>query len=247
MRKLYIITISCFLSILSMSYSFAETIEVGLEPFPPLIVDEKSGYTVDILKEIESISDFKFNIKMMPYIRAKKMLKKGRIDLMAHTPFGAETKEFYAYAQELPFVIPTRNAVFSMNSDNFKEIPKKKIGVPRGNEGFLSEITGIPIDNFYLGEIENLIKMLNANRIDLFWFEFASTMSTIKSLNIKDVHYMEYPEQQISAGIAVRKDEKGNELKKKLTRLLEKIDKKRILKDYLIYLDLPPKGIVQLR
>lgn len=244
MRKRFTISIVCFLSIFSISNLFAETIDVGLEPFPPLIVDENSGYTVDILKEIESISDLKFNIKIMPYIRAKRMLNKGQIDLMAHTPFGAETKDFYGYAQELPFKIPTRNAIFSMNSDHFNEITKKKIGVPRGNEAFLSEMTGIPIENFYLGEIENLLKMLNAGRIDLFWFEFGATMSTIKSLNIQNVHYLEYPEQQINAGLAVRKDEKGNKLKNELTHLLEKIDQKRILKDYLIYLDLPPKGIV---
>lgn len=241
--SIYVIAILLFIIFFTPILS-AETIIVGMEPFPPLIVDKNTGYTIDLLKEIESISDLKFTIDIMPYIRAKKSLESGRVDIIAHTPYKAETKDFYNYAQELDFEIETINDFYVTDEAKLKDISKLKIGIPRGNEEFASEFLGIPVANFYLGTTENLLKMLNAGRIDAFWFERASTMLTLKKLQLDNIHYMKFPKEYFAAGIAVKKDNRGTELKKKIDSLINQIDLKRIFKDYSRYLDMPDKGVI---
>lgn len=222
----------------------AETITVGMEPFPPLIVDKNTGYTIDLLKKIESISDLRFSISIMPYIRAKKSLESGRVDIIAHTPHSAETKGFYNYAQELDFKIETINDIYVTDEARLKDISKLKIGIPRGNEEFASELLGIPVANFYPGKIVNLLKMLKAERIDAFWFERASTMVTLKNLQLDNIYYMKCPKEYFAAGIAVKKDSKGTKLKRNIDSLIEQIDLKLIFKEYSSYLDMPDKGVV---
>lgn len=41
---------------------FAETIKVSVEPFPPLINEDKTGASITLLKEIEKVTDLKFDI-----------------------------------------------------------------------------------------------------------------------------------------------------------------------------------------
>ena len=153
---------------------------------PPLIVDENSGFTIDFLKYLEQNSDYEFEIIIMNYVRAKKNLEDGQVDMIGHTPLGLETEDFYTYATELIFSIPTKSdfiTLSSLNSDS--DTQSMKIGVPSGNEDFLSSLSDIPVENFITGRIENLLNMLHAGRIDAFWFERASTFSVILELGIK--------------------------------------------------------------
>lgn len=231
--------------IISAFSAYAETVKVGFEPFPPLIVDENNGYTIKLLKAIEKSTDLKFTITIMPYNRAKKELSEGSIDLIGHTPYQQEAKEFYNYAQETIFTIDSQTDLYVIDENKLKDISKLKIGIPRGNEDFASEVLGVPKENFYLGAIDNLLPMLKAGRIDAFWFERASTMETIKKLKLTNIFYMALPSTPIAAGLAVKKDAKGTALKTKLDKALSDVDYKKILKDYNTYLKLPAKGIVK--
>ena len=89
LRKLKVLIIITF--IINTALSFGEEIKVGVEPFPPLINENGTGYAIDMLKEIEKQSDLKFQISFMPYNRAKSELKNGSVDLIGLTPQGKET------------------------------------------------------------------------------------------------------------------------------------------------------------
>ncbi len=233
----------CFYSI------HAEEIIVGLEPFPPLISSDTEGYTVEMLHFIEGISDLEFTIVIMPYNRAKASLKNGQIDLMGHTPYKLENKEFYSYAQELNWSIDTKSDLYAMSIDNLdpKNIGLESLGVPFGNKEFHSEITGIPLEKFREGYLENLLKMLAFGRIDAFTFERASTMSTIIQLKIPNVYYRQLPPVIIPSSLAVRDDQDGDQLKKKLDALILQVDQDEIFRDYFIFINLPDSGIVPLQ
>ncbi len=237
-----------WLSVLIFSQPcMAQTVKAGLEPFPPLIVDKNTGYTIDLLRSAEAISTLKFDITIMPYTRAKHDLKGSDLDLIAHTPYQLETKDFFKYARELDWHMETRSDLFVMNKDKFNHIDKLLIGIPRGNKEFASEVLRLPVKNFHEGALENLLKMLKKGRIDAFWFERASTMTTLEKLKIDNVYYMKMPEESIPVGIAVRKDDKGTLLKDKLDSLIKKIDQKKLFKDYSIYLNMPDKGIFKIK
>jgi len=47
-RSLFLLAV-----IISAFAAYAEIVKVGFEPFPPLIVDENTGYTIKLLKAIE--------------------------------------------------------------------------------------------------------------------------------------------------------------------------------------------------
>lgn len=226
-------------------FAFAEDVSVGLEPFPPLIIDESQGYTIQLLKEVEKVSDLKFDIKIMPYNRAKLQLKNGDIELMGHTPKDQETKDFYNYAQELDWSIPDIVDIYAVDQKNladnvYKGLPK--IGTPKGNAEFLSEILEVPLKNFYTANLDNLAKMLETGRIDAIMFERASTQSTITKNKISGIHYRKL--FVVDASLGVSKSAAGTSLKKKLDAAIKKVDQKSLFKDYMKYLNLPDEGVV---
>ena len=222
-----------------------QTIKVGVEPFPPLITSDLKGYTIEMLHAIEKVSDLKFSIKAMPYNRAKLELEKGEIDLMGHTPKGMEVKEFYDYAQELAWSVPTRMDFYSKFSQRLNYPKTYRLGTPRGNAAFTAGVLSLPVSQFYETTLENLLKMLNKDRRDvqLVVFERASTMSTIRKLDIKGIYYKNVG-LGVRAGLAVAKSKKGDELKKVLEKYISRIDQKQIFQDYYNYINLPDEGTV---
>ncbi len=234
-------------SVLIFQNTWAEEIRVSLEPLPPLIVDDKTGLTIQLLKEVEKISDLKFVINIMPYNRAKKELKKGKTVLMGHTPHKQEAKEFYEYGQELNWSVPTKIDVCAIKKENvnlnmYKTLPK--IGTPRGNKEFLSGLLGIPFEQFHEGKLENLLKMLEKGRIDALLFERASTHTSIKNAKLEGVYYTEV--MDVAAALAVQKTEQGSSLMKKLDDLIIKTNQTKIFKDYLKFMNLPKHGVVSI-
>lgn len=227
---------------------FAETIKVSVEPFPPLINEDKTGASIMLLKEIEKVTGLKFDIIIAPYNRAKLDLKNGKTDLIGHTPHGKETQEFYAYAQDLAWFIPTVTDIYAMKKETIEPssfVAIKVIGVPRGNKEFFSEQYKIPLTKLYEGELDNLLKMLKIGRIDAFIFERASTMETLKQLKIEGVSYKTL--EVIGASFGTRKDAQGNALKEKMDKAIKTIDVKKIFKGYEIYTNMPSKGVVRIK
>jgi len=245
--KIKLTAIITALSVLILSQPCsAQTVKTGVEPFPPLIVDKSTGYTIDLLKAIEAVSGLKFDIRIMSYTRAKYDLKRSQLDMIAHTPYRLETDDFYAYAQELDWNMETRSDLFAISDYKFNKINNLLIGIPRGNKEFAAELLGLPVKNFYESSIENLLEMLQKGRIDAFWFERASTMTMLKKLNISNVFYMKMPKDTIPVGIAVQKNDKGLQLKDKIDSLIKKIDQEKLFKDYSVYLKMPDKGIFKI-
>ncbi len=232
------------LLLLIMISLYSELIKVGLEAFPPMVRDQEHGFLINILKKMEENTGNHFQVILMPYNRAKSDLKKGQLDLIGLTPYGLETKEFYKYAQEIDLKIGVKTDLYVKDPNKLKNIIKLKIGIPRGNEDFASQLLGINKEHFYIGDIDNLLRMLDAGRIDAFWFERMSTMKSLRSLIISDIHYQQYPEYVIDIGLAVQNNNQSNKIKNMIEDQLKIIDKSKILEDYDHYYNLPSKGIV---
>ena len=226
---------------------FAREVVVGLEPLPPLITNEKTGLTIDLLRQIEKHSELSFTIHILPYNRAKRNLKTGAIQLMGHTPYQVETQEFYSFAQELDWSLQTMTDLYALTPEKLQPAYYKHqgtIGTPRGNEEFFAELYDIPLKNFFpYGDIKSLLKMLNAKRIDLFLFERASSMTAIKSINLPRVYYRQI--DSIPVSMAVQKNPAGKELKRIIDTTIQRLDQDRIFADYLRYRDMPSSGVIE--
>ena len=222
-----------------------QPIVVGLEPFPPMVVDKHNGLTIKLLKEIEKISPMKFKVIILPYSRGKEALKSSVIQILGHTPFQMEEPEFYKYASELKFSIQTTGDFYFKHDPKLKNYKAARIGTPFGNEDFAAQLLDVPKSRFVVGEIENLVRMLDLNRIDLLWFERAATQSTIKKLNIEGIKYWSSKKFRVRAGLAVRNDKKGRALGKKLDDLIDRLDTKVIFRDHSRYQEMPDSGVVR--
>jgi len=212
----------------------SRTIKVGLEPFPPLINSNKTGYTIDLLEQVGKVSGLKFEYIIMPYSRAKSGLKTKTLDLIAHTPFENESKNFYTYASELYFSIEAHVDIISLDSD-FEDLDsfvyKNQIGTPRGNEEFFSSLYNITLKNFYPGELESLILMLKKGRIKYLIFDRAAMNKYCTKYIKKKVYYKSLG--LIGAGFAVSNSKEGSILKKKIESSIKKINTDKIYQNYL--------------
>ena len=228
-------------------FAYAETLTVGLEPFPPFINEQGHGYSVDMFKEIEKISDLTFDIKIMTYARAKHELKSNRLDIAGHTPKGLETKSFYHYGVELDWQIATTSDLFSFDKRYFDiaQIKSQRIGTTTGNAGFLAEQLGIAEYLFIeVATLNQLVEMFIKRRIDVLLFERSSIMTLLQEKKAQNVYYQTIG--LVPASIAVSLDKKGLKLKRKLDGLIKQLDHQKIFSGYFKYADLPEKGKVPL-
>lgn len=223
----------------------AQQVEVRLEPFPPLVNEDGSGLAVELLAEVEKVSGLEFNIRIMPYSRAKHEVRMGAADMLGPVPLGKETDEFYEWALELDWHFDTRSDLFVLDAENLHpgKLESMVIGVPRGNSGFFSELTGVPRDRFRESGLTNLARMLATGRVDALLFERASTFDTLARLNIEGVHYRNL--FSIPAGFALHR-EHGVELAERLDAALKEIDPSPVTSTYEYFLGLPDQGVVSL-
>jgi polar amino acid transport system substrate-binding protein len=242
MKRRWFVLGLCLLRLVSL---VGQTVRVGLEPFPPLVNEDGTGLTVTMLREIEKVSSLRFTIKVMPYNRAKTELAASSLDLIGHTPYGLETDEFYAYAQEIAWTEELITDFYAMNSSYLQNPERGIVGIPRGNAAFASELTGIPLKNFYEEDLKALVPMLAAGRINSIWFERGSTMSSIAKAGVKAVLYRQFPPGTIPAGLAVARGQSGDQLRAKMEEALKRLDLGKIFSANRSYLKLPSEGIVQ--
>lgn len=220
----------------------AQVVDVRLEPFPPLVTENGGGLTVRLLREIEKISDLRFSVAVVPYSRAKYQLRNGQADLIGHTPVGYESAEFYSYARELSWQIPTAADLFAMHPqdlDLLKGGQAYYVGAPLGNAEFFSELFDVPLERFVESTLPNLVEMLARGRIQALMFERASTRAYIWQARLQGVHYRLL--KRINAGLAVRRDAQGEALALKLESLLGQLDLSGLMQDYLSLVEEPAR------
>jgi polar amino acid transport system substrate-binding protein len=236
-------------------------ITVGLEPFPPLVNEDGSGFVINMLNALQKNSTLNFNFQIMTYARAKKELRNQRIDMVGLTPKDSETQKFYQYAQELVWHFDTTVDFYSTSPTHFKleNLPNQSIGTLIGNADFFSELAGISIERFIeVSSLTQLIMMMARGRIKVVLFERVAMMSTINKLqndlrskvpsefnspeSPQKIYYKKF--KIIAASLAVAKNEAGDKLKTQLDELLTK-NTRQYFKKIAPYAKLPDTGVVE--
>ena len=227
--------------------AYAKDIHIGIEPFPPIITEDGTGYAIDMFKAIEVISDLKFHFHIMNYARAKKELKNNNLDLIGLTPKGYETADFYGYAEDIDWGVSAKVDLFTLNTKHFNidSLPEQSIGTLRGNADFFSELLNIPRNKFIeVSSLPQLIQMLALKRLDVITFERASTMTTLEKFKVRDVFYQNVA--KIPASFAVRNNKAGKELKATLDKYLTQIKSNYYFTAYFHYQKMKDAGKVSI-
>jgi polar amino acid transport system substrate-binding protein len=234
-----------------------EEILVGLEPFPPLVNEDGTGFVIDMLNSLQENSSLNFDYQIMTYARAKRELIKQRIDMIGLTPKDNETQEFYEYAQELTWHFDTTVDFYSTSPGNFtlENLPNKSVGTLIGNADFFSELSHIPRDKFIeVSSLQQLIMMMARGRVQVIIFERVAMMSTIKglkkdldtkvpsTLKSQKIFYQKF--KVIPASIAVGNNTSGKKLKQQLDELLTTNTSQYFTK-IAPFAQLPDQGIIE--
>ncbi len=217
------IRVACIALLMLPLTSFAQQVNVGLEPFPPLINEDGSGYIIDMLNALTNESDIQFNFQLMTYARAKKNLQNGQVNLIGLIPQHTESEEFYRYGEELNWRVMTTVDLFSSSEKNIdhQHLANKTIGTLIGNEEFFAELLKIPTNKVVgVTSLQQLAMLVAKNRINIAIFERVSMMSTINQLKLDNIYYKKFT--TLGASLAVQKTPQGHQLKTLLDKLLEK-------------------------
>lgn len=255
--------LTCLFLILISLNSLAKNtnISVGLEPFPPLVNEDGSGFVINMLNALQEDSSLNFNYQIMTYARAKRELKNQRIDMIGLTPKDSETQEFYQYAQELTWHFNTTVDLYSTSLEHFDldKLPNQSIGTLIGNADFFAELAGVPKEKFIeVNSLEQLIMMMARGRVNVILFERVAMMSAIHGLKDdlfnkvptafnspekpQKIYYQKF--KIIAASIAVSNNKAGKKLKQQLDKLLIK-DTEQFFSTIAPFAQLPDNGIVE--
>lgn len=182
--------------------SFAKVIDVGMSPdYPPFEFTQDGkivGYEVDILNEIEKITDLKFNIKRMAFeaILAGVIFEKVQIGVSAFTN-NPEREKNVDFSEAVAI---SDKGIISRNEDNFKSLQDLKNKIVLAQSGTLElnllknlnkkeklNIIIIPISNNFIA-----LQMLKNKKADAFFSESATALFFVQknqdlSANIIDL------------------------------------------------------------
>lgn len=225
----------------------AQEVIVGLEPFPPFINEDGSGFAIEMFNALAEQSDLTFQFNLMTWGRAKRQLKSHHVDLIGISPKNNETAEYYQYAKELDWSFIATVDLFSKDKNNLilENLPNKSIGTLIGNADFFAELSEIPRSKFIeITNIKQLVKMMDKGRIKTVIFDRISMMSTINKLKLANIHYQEL--MKIPGTFAVKNTHEGQQLQKKLDTLMSAKNIEKYQEKLSLYNKLPATGIVHI-
>lgn len=223
MQKLFII----LFTLLSVCSAYSKTISVGLEAFPPFVLDDGSGLSVDLIKKLDKkLSEYNFKIQIAPYKRIKAESNANRMQLIGHTPYKEESKDFYKDFVEINWSYPVcTNFLIHPSVENLFTKEDAVIGTLVGNKELLKSIKELKHKKiFEHSSLESLLKMLERKRVDAVWFASAPIKHYQKKLGYNYFVSLTYPKRPLAIGLAVKKSKEGMKLKKKIEHALSSFD-----------------------
>lgn len=232
----------------------ADTVRVCVELANPLPDAHGDPIGIEVLREVEKISDLRFVFTRAPYSRCLFGLRNGDTDLLVHVPYLAEPG-FESYGIYLNWTVPVKADLVTLDPawfDKLDTLDDGRIGVPRGNLDFAASATGIAKGKFQeVNTMASLVKMLTLGRIDMVWYDRVSVRQELAAQNVPNAYYFERPifGKVGSIGIGLAKTPRGEALKHRLDTLIARVDVKTLLAPYLRYLqpDLPQTGRIKLQ
>lgn len=160
---------SCLLFLaLSCSSSANDAIVGAHNVWPPYIVDERSGFSVDLVRAAFKAENQNFEMLITPFSRAMRMAEKGQIDIIPALWRSDSRDERFIfsksyYSNRLILVSRTEPTI------NFKELNDLKGLSVCAIRGFRSEIALAQIPEIRLEKLTNLrscLALLKKQRVD---------------------------------------------------------------------------------
>lgn len=148
------------------------TVTVGVNHAPPyrVVTDEGvTGLYVDIFNEIADRIDCNVRYAEAPFRRVLLMMEEGRVDVMLGPLKTEEREQMMAFVA--PVFPPERKLFFYVREENriteYDDLYGKKVGVLAGASYFAEFDTDEELIKEPIGRYENLMRMLEMDRVDV--------------------------------------------------------------------------------
>lgn len=148
------------------------TVTVGINHAPPyrVVTDEGvTGLYVDIFNEIADRIDWEVRYVEAPFRRVLLMMEEGEVDVMLGPLKTEEREQMMAFVA--PVFPPERKLFFYLHKENriteYDDLYGKKIGVLDGASYFEEFDTDEELTKEPIGRYENLMRMLEMDRVDV--------------------------------------------------------------------------------
>ncbi|MGA4607908.1 MULTISPECIES: transporter substrate-binding domain-containing protein [Pseudoalteromonas] len=160
---------SCLLFIaLSCTSSANDAIVGAHNVWPPYVINEHSGFTVDLVRAAFKAENQDFEMLIMPFSRAMRMVEKGQVDMIPALWRSESRDERFIfsnayYSNRLVLISRTEPTIHFKELDDLKGLSVCAI------RGFRSEIALAQIPQIRLEKLTNLtscLSLLNKARVD---------------------------------------------------------------------------------
>lgn len=168
MIRALISTLFCLLFTVS---SYAQTLTIAQDPWPPFVDEDAAGQglSIEIVRAALEPKGYQIKMNFVPWARALNGVKNAQYDVLASAWFTQERSEYLAFSDdylsnEIKFIMRSKD---SFQYNGIDSLTGKNIGVVRGY-GYGDEF--LNATNFKRHETKDLVsnvKKLVAGRIDL--------------------------------------------------------------------------------
>lgn len=177
-----------------VNYNDDDTIVVATSPYEPyFIYDEKSdkisGMDFDLIKEAFKESDYKVEVKIVPWDTSVKMVKNGLSDILPAISYDKDREKYLmfsdSYRYESPYGFYTSYDK-SIEVEKLSDLEGKKVGVISGYTYF-AELYNLDIKIEESSKEEILFKKLLKGQLDIVVLEMESADYQVKKLKVEKV------------------------------------------------------------
>ena len=211
-----------------MNPAYAETLQVGFRPYPPLMIEEsKTGIYYDILNQISALTGITFEINFAPNARHKADFEQNIIDIEAGiNPAWRKTSKVPGL-----YTIPFHNIkdIILFKPEDYIQVHSpadlagKQVGVVRGYSYpiFTNSFASGEIERVDLKDGPSLLKFFSSERINYIFMN--KTVSEYWMRNRSDNHKYEMGDVVLTADVMLRVHPSKKHLLPQLNTAIEQL------------------------
>lgn len=174
--------LTCFLSLVA-TVAHAETLTVAAKHISGFVDSPYRGKFIELLREVEKVSDYTFKISVLPPARAIHIFEAGQADILLPHPVkeSALAESFY---RKDSFVFyqcdhsPLRK---------YQDLKNKKLALTRGFHYKSDELLHYAKELTVVTNDEIALRMVNQGRVDATIGEFSSLDYLIREYKLKNI------------------------------------------------------------
>lgn len=197
-------------------------LRVAAKAIPGFIEIGPKGFLIDILRSVEKVSDYRFDIRVLPPLRAIHEFSAGKADMLIPVPSPPSELSTAVFMK--------KSFIFCRRSDGekkeYQDVSGLIVGLTQGYTHNLDALRAVGARIVQAWDDVGLVKMLAASRVDVIIGEEQSLLQAMRVSGIENLAYdQDHPLEVEGVYFQFRADAQLRETEKSINKLLASIVK----------------------